>query len=94
MTGTGATLAHGNDARVDDDVEQRLEARGLDLGVHFGLPGVGRHQVGEALVGAAEIRQVDQVDRRAKGAKFDSECCAAWIVPPCTFCTSAPPAPS
>ena len=30
----------------------------------------------------------------AKGAKFDSECCAAWIVPPCTFCTSAPPAPS
>jgi hypothetical protein len=30
----------------------------------------------------------------AKGAKFDSECCAHWIVPPCTACASAPPAPS
>jgi hypothetical protein len=40
---------------------------GRDLGIDFGLPGVRRGQVGEALVGAAEIRQVDQVDHRGEG---------------------------
>ncbi len=61
---TLAALAHRDHARVYDHIPQRLEALGLDQRMDLGPPGVGIDQVDEFLIGAAEVRQVDQVDHR------------------------------
>ena len=59
-------LADSNNAWVDHDVEQRLKALGFNLWVDVIDPRIRAHQVGETLVGATEVRQVDQVNRRCE----------------------------
>ena len=64
-----AALTNRDNPRVDHDVEQGLEALGLNLRVDVADPRVGVHQVGEALVRTTKVRQVDQVNRRREGRK-------------------------
>ena len=62
-------LAHGDRARIDGIVEERLVIFGIDLGRDLVGPCLRRHQVCEALVFAAPIRDVDKIDCRRVGGE-------------------------
>ena len=67
LTGPSPPLLHRDHPRIDHHVVERLEALGLDQRIDRLFPMIGCHEVHEALIGAAEVRQVDQVDHRGKG---------------------------
>ncbi len=59
-----AALPHGDDTRVNDDIPKRLEPLGFDLRIDGGAPRIRVDEIDEFLIGAAEIRQVDEVNHR------------------------------